>query len=140
MGVYNELQHALLHVFRDKEFQCKLAQLRKPLDLPAKISEKDWLRAAGQQWKQIHDYVQRAQLPILERFGFPKNLKGALLMEQYLIAKYQDSRTTVEMRERAHELERLVKGVSRHDTDQPKSHTIVDGVSPHSDSNGFGKP
>merc|ERR1712060_52830 len=116
MLMYSELQHALLHVFRDKVFQSRLAELRKPIELPADASEKDWLKAAGKQWKQVHEHVQHAQIPILERFGFPKNLKGAMMMENYLINKYADPRTTAEMRERGHELERLVKGVSRHDT------------------------
>jgi len=107
---FGALQQALIGAFSDEGVQQELERLRRPLDPQPDETPEARLRAETGRWKQRHKLIMQAQLPILERFGFRRNVGGAKEMSDYIGVMGLDPRVTDEMRQQTVDLNRLVHG------------------------------
>mmetsp|Transcript_96048 Transcript_96048/g.299112 ORF Transcript_96048/g.299112 Transcript_96048/m.299112 type:complete len:638 (-) Transcript_96048:46-1959(-) len=85
MRVYADLVQALLHTYRDESFQSEIQALRQPLNPEgAHSSVQAYFKDQGKRAALARAAILRVSLPILERFGFAKDLGGSLAMTAFL--------------------------------------------------------
>jgi len=107
MRIYIELIQALVRIFRDDAFQRQLDVFRQPLDPKALETPQARTKDLGKRSTLARGAIVKAQLPILERFGYSMDLEGSLAMSDFLRRMFTDPRTSDELREMSQEMVRL---------------------------------
>uniref|UniRef100_A0A7S4S7P5 SET domain-containing protein n=1 Tax=Alexandrium monilatum TaxID=311494 RepID=A0A7S4S7P5_9DINO len=107
--MYAELLQALMRTFRDEGFQREFSAFQQPLSPEATKSQQAMVKDIGRRSALARAAIIKAELPILERFGFSKDLEGSVEMTSFLHKMFFDPRTSNDLKDLSQEVVQLTR-------------------------------